>query len=99
MTPKTNLLPLRFLQDKNNTKSFVEALLGKSIPEIKRFGWREELSDTVFDGCLAKPDFFLEDQENNRYVIDEVNEPYGYGNWKTTVVCCRVGLKAIILKS
>lgn len=79
MTPKTNLLPLRFLQDKNNAKSFVEALLGKSIPEIKRFCWREGLSDTVFDGCLAKPDFFLEDQENNRYVIDEVDEPYGYG--------------------
>ena len=34
MTTKTNLTQLRFLQDKNNAKAFLEALLQRPIPEI-----------------------------------------------------------------
>lgn len=61
MFETTNLLPIRYLQDKDNAKVFLEALLGKSISGIERFYWRTNLPE-AFDLRQGKPDIYLEDQ-------------------------------------
>lgn len=75
MFETTNLLPIRYLQDKDNAKVFLEALLGKSISGIERFYWRTNLPE-AFDLRQGKPDIYLEDQNKNQYAILE--RRYGF---------------------
>ena len=78
MTTKTNLTQLRFLQDKNNAKAFLEALLQRPIPEIDCFCLSENLPDTLFEPPCLKPDIFIEDRAKNRYVIVELRDSVQY---------------------
>lgn len=75
MFETTNLLPIRYLQDKDTAKVFLEALLGKSISGIERFYWRTNLPE-AFDLRQGKPDIYLEDQNKNQYAILE--RRYGF---------------------
>ena len=78
MTKKTNLTKNLFLQNKNNAKAFLEALLQKPIPEIACFCLSENLPDTLFTPPCLKPEVFIEDQAKNRYAIVELRDSVQY---------------------
>lgn len=73
MFDTTNLFPIRYLQNQDNAKAFLEALLGKSISEINRFYWKTNLPE-AFDSLKDKPDIYLEDQSKTQYAIIEYRE-------------------------
>ena len=75
MLDTTNLLPIRYLQNKDNAKTFLETLLGKNLSGITRFYWKINLPE-AFNSVKGKPYIYLEDQDKNQYAI--VESRYGF---------------------